>query len=233
MEHIKLGIITGTGLDFANLLDSCQWEKSLTDIFPEFQNQIIGHKYQLLEGTLASLPVILCNGRIHAYEGYSFEQFQSFLSYFKEKGITHLISINAVGGLNKEFPVGSFVSIQKLFSIPYHKFDIPETLYPSWIFKNFQQKATYIWVTGPSYETQAELQFFLQQGGDVIGMSGAPELYWALQLGIKTAMFSCITNYCFSHSPLNHKIVVENAQKACNRFIRELKEIVLKELICG
>ncbi|HOV33863.1 MAG TPA: hypothetical protein PLX23_10940, partial [Candidatus Hydrogenedens sp.] len=190
MEHIKLGIITGTGLDFADLLDFCQQKESMTNIFPEFQSQIEGHKYQILEGTLASLPIIICNGRIHAYEGYSFEQFKKFLYYFKEKGITHLILINAVGGLNKESSVGSFVAIEKIISIPYYKFAIPEILYPTWVFNEFPQKGTYIWVSGPSYETKAELRFFLQQGGDVVGMSGAPELYWALQSEIKTAMFS-------------------------------------------
>ena len=233
MEHIKLGIITGTGLDFAELLDSCQRKVPLLDIFPKFQNQIEGHKYQILEGTIASLPIIICNGRIHAYEGYSFEQFKKFLSYFKEMGITHLISINAVGGLNKEFPIGSFVAVEKVISIPYHKFSIPDTLYPTWVFNKFPQKGTYIWVSGPSYETQAELQFFLQQGGDVVGMSGAPELYWALQSEIKTAMFSCITNYCFSSSPLSHKIVVENAQNACKKFIQVFKKIIVKELVSG
>lgn len=233
MEHIKLGIITGTGLDFTEILDSCHRKVSLTNIFPELQNQIEGHNYQILEGTIAALPVIICNGRIHAYEGYPFEQFKKFLSFFKERGITHLILINAVGGLNKEFSVGSFVAIEKIISIPYHKFSIPDILYPSWIFSKFPQKGTYIWVSGPSYETRAELRFFLQQGGDVVGMSGAPELYWALQSEIKTAMFSCITNDCFSSLPLSHKTVIENAQKACREFIQVFRKVIVKELISG
>jgi len=230
MAHIKLAIITGSGLDFTNILDVCRQRKSLFDVFPEITTQITGHKYQIFDGFIGSIPTIICSGRIHAYEGYKFEKFKSFLNYFREQGITHLISINAVGGLNKDMSVGDFVSIDKLVSVQYKPFPIPPIMYPSWVFNHYNPKGTYIWVTGPCYETQSELRLFSSMGGDIIGMSGGPELYWAMEMGIKTAMFSCVTNYCFAHSILTHEQVVANAQKACSRFEQVFRNMVIKEL---
>ncbi|MGC8738550.1 MAG: hypothetical protein ACP5UA_07870 [Candidatus Hydrogenedens sp.] len=229
MAHIKLGIITGSGLDFTNILDVRYHEKSLFDVFPDINTQIAGHKYQIIDGFIGSIPTILCSGRIHAYEGYTFEKFKSFLSYFQEQGITHLVSINTVGGLNKDIPVGNFVLVEKLISIQYNSFPIPSILYPSWVFNFYEPKGTYIWVTGPCYETESELRLFTSLGGDIIGMSGGPELYWAIQLGIKTSMFSCVTNNCFASFPLTHEQVVANAQKACSHFEQIFRNILIKE----
>ncbi len=233
MAHIKLAIITGSGLDFSYILDNYYKEKSLIDVLPEIHTQVAGHKYQILDGYIGSIPTIVCNGRIHTYEGYAFKQFQSFINYFRENSVTHLISINAVGGLRKGLPIGEFVAIKKLISVHYNPFPIPSVMYPNWIFDRFVPRGTYVWVTGPCYETQSELRLFSSQGGDVIGMSGGPELYWAMQLGIKTAMFSCVTNYCFLHSPLTHEQVIENAQKACSRFTQKFKNILIEELNIG
>lgn len=231
MAHIKLAIITGSGLDFTNILDVCCKEKSLFNVFPEITTQITGHKYQIIDGFIDSIPTIICSGRIHAYEGYEFDKFKSFLNYFKEQGVTHLISINAVGGLNKDIPVGDFVAIEKLVSVQYQQFPIPPIMYPSWILNKYHLlRGTYIWVTGPCYETQSELRLFLSLGGDVIGMSGGPELYWAMEMGIKTAMFSCVTNYCFAPSILTHEQVVTNAQKACIQFKEVFRNMIIKEL---
>ncbi len=230
MAHIKLAIITGSGLDFSNILDVCHQEESLTEIFSGINSQILGHKYQLLHGFIDSIPTIICSGRIHAYKGYCFERFKEFITYFRDRDVSHLISINAVGGLNRNLPICNFVAIEKIISIKYNPFPIPSTMFPSWIFKQYHPRGTYIWVTGPCYETQSELQLFLSQGGDVIGMSGGPELYWAMQLGIKTAMFSCVTNYCFNPSPLTHEKVIKNAQKACNQFLPTFRNALVKEL---
>lgn len=230
MAHIKLAIITGSGLDFSNILDTSHQKESLTEIFTNINSQIAGHSYQILHGFIDSIPTIICSGRIHAYEGYPFEQFQEFVTHFQKQGITHLISINAVGGLSKNLSIGSFVLIKKVICNKYNPFPLPSTIYPSWIFKQYHPRGTYIWVTGPCYETQSELRLFLSQGGDVIGMSGGPELYWATQLGIKTAMFSCVTNYCFNPSPITHDQVVNNAQNACNQFLQTFRNSLVKEL---
>lgn len=230
MAHIKLAVITGSGLDFSNILDICHQKESLKKIFPEINSQIVGHNYQILHGFIDSIPTIICSGRIHAYEGYCFEQFKEFITYFREKEVTHLISINAVGGLNKNLSIGNFVEIEKIISIEYNPFPIPSIMFPSWIFKQYPLTGTYIWVTGPCYETQSELRLFLSQGGDVIGMSGGPELYWAIQLGIKTAMFSCVTNYCFDPYPLTHEEVIKNAQKACHQFLQTFRNALVEEL---
>ncbi|HOK08536.1 MAG TPA: hypothetical protein PLT82_01550 [Candidatus Hydrogenedens sp.] len=230
MAHIKLGIITGSGLDFSNILDTCHSKRTFAEIFPKFYGNIKGHSYQILEGTLHSIPTLICNGRIHLYEGYTSEHICEFLLYFKEKGVSHLILINAVGGLKNKFPLPSFIAIHRITPITYHGIKLPNELIPSWIFNNYHNNGTYIWVVGPNYETKSELRLFLEMGGDVVGMSGAPELYWSLKHRIKTAMFSCITNYCFDSSILTHEHVINNAQIGCYQFLPRLKQLIIDNI---
>lgn len=227
MANVTLCIITGSGINLNNILDKIIFVESFRKFFPGFQCSVKGHDYKVTWGYIGSLPIILCSGRIHAYEGYDWKSFQLFLDKFKKIGITHILSINAVGCLNEELNVPSYTVIEKIIPIPFMKFPLTEHLTPNWNFNLNLPKSTYIWVTGPSYETKSELKLFRRMGGDVIGMSGAPELFWALKLGFKTAMLSCVTNYCFKTSPTTHDEVIRNAQIATETFLPLLKKLIL------
>ncbi|MBW6458667.1 MAG: purine-nucleoside phosphorylase, partial [FCB group bacterium] len=76
-------------------------------------------------------------------------------------------------------------------------------------------EGVYVWTTGPSYETPAEIRFFHSIGGDLVGMSTMPEIMWARERGMRVYPFSCATNWAsgISLQPLTHEEVNETAQK--------------------
>lgn len=80
-----------------------------------------------------------------------------------------------------------------------------------------EHAGTYIWVHGPSYETQAEIRAFRVLEGSCVGMSTAPEMARCRELGIRTGVISCITNTCGSAIPLRHKDVVDAAAQASHK----------------
>lgn len=230
MANVNLCIITGSGINLKPILDQSFFEISLSELFPSFACNVIGHEYKIIKGRIGHISTILCSGRIHAYEGYEWHDFKKFLIKFKEFDITHLLSINAVGSLNINLTISSFSSVKEIIPIRYSKFPLNTPLHPNWHINSNLPEVKYIWVTGPSYETKSELRLFKRLGGDIIGMSGAPELFWAIELGYKTAMLSCITNYCFNSSILTHDEVVKNALLGTKIFIPYLKEILLTNL---
>lgn len=227
MERIKLGIVTGSGINLFPLLNKTEKSYSLWEVLDIHASNVEGHSYRITEGWIDNIPTIICSGRIHAYEGYGIEQIDQFVQYFVKKGITHLISINAVGSLHTSFPVGAFVSIQKIISIPYVGFYLPATVIPTWIIDDFP-RANYVWVTGPNYETKSELRYFKGLGGDVVGMSGGPEAFCAIKHNLHTAVLSCITNFCFTNKPLLHHDVVTTARMACERVLSILREVITR-----
>jgi len=227
MANITLCIITGSGINLKGALDLYFSEEPFSNLFPTFKCDVKGHEYKVIKGLIGNIPTILCSGRIHAYEGFKWEDFRKFLETFKELDVTHILSLNAVGSLNYKLRVPSFSLVEEITPIHYIKFPLNNNLKPNWQIVTNLPKVKYIWVTGPSYETKSELRLFRQLGGDVIGMSGAPELYWAIQLGYKIAMFSCITNYCFNDFPLTHDEVVRNASEATREFTPHLREIII------
>ncbi|MCX8065071.1 MAG: hypothetical protein N3G21_07855 [Candidatus Hydrogenedentes bacterium] len=230
MANITLCIITGSGINLSNILNKKVSEEPFKEIFPKFQGNIKGHDYKITRGYIGVISTIICAGRIHAYEGYDWNDFNTFLEMFKRFGVTNILSINAVGSIDEKLKVPSYTIVKEIIPTPFVKYPLEKPLTPNWNIKADLPKSTYIWVTGPSYETKSELKLFKQIGGDIIGMSGAPELYWALQLNYKVAMLSCVTNYCFNSSPITHDEVIKNAKQATENLLPHLKGIIIKNL---
>lgn len=234
----KVGIVLGSGLGhYATTLKNSVSIK-YTDI-PHFcPTTIEGHEGKLIAGFVGNTPVIVMQGRIHAYEGHDLEQVTFPIRVMKVLGVTHVFITNAAGSINEKYVPGTIVAITdhinltgrnalvgKNYSELGPRFpDMSEGYSKDLI--NIMTKAArdlgfemptgiYCGVLGPSYETPAEIQMMKTIGGDLVGMSTVHEVIVANHAGLKVAGISCITNLAagLSREKLNHEEVKREAAK--------------------
>ncbi|MCI6279336.1 MAG: purine nucleoside phosphorylase I, inosine and guanosine-specific [Porphyromonas sp.] len=218
----KIAITLGSGL--GALADKIKATRIIpyTDI-PHFpKSTAIGHKGNLIAGTLDGIPVLAMQGRFHYYEGYPMEKVTFHVRVFKLLGIETLFVSNAAGGLDRSFKVGDLMVIRdhiNLLPNPLIGANIEEfgprfpdmtRPYDPTLRKIARdvaddlgiklQEGVYIGWTGPSYETPAECLFLEKIGGNAIGMSTVPEVIVARHAGLRVFGMSCITNESFNTS---------------------------------
>ncbi len=178
------------------------------------------HKGQLCIGKLSGVPVVLMQGRIHIYEGYTPQQVTFPIRVMKELGVETLIITNAAGGINKSYQVGDLVLIEDHINLvgmagldPTRGSHIPEigprftplnkAYEPSYLdtvekIANKNQinihRGVYSFVVGPCFETPAEIRFMSMIGADAVGMSTVPEVMVARNSDIQVLTISAITN---------------------------------------
>lgn len=234
-SKINTAVILGSGLgDFG-----AQIHNSTTipyaDI-PNFPNSTVaGHSGSLIVGDVAGNAIMAFSGRFHFYEGYPFSTSIIPVQLSAVFGVDTLIISNAAGGINLSYSVGDLMVINNIIH-PYIK--IPISRKDNWletleinassaqkIAKNIGveiKSGTYLYVTGPNYETKAEILAFRKLGGDVVGMSTAPELMAASNLGIKTTAISLITNATagITDQKLDHAEVNEAAEMKKDEFAK-------------
>lgn len=217
---------------------------------PGFQNSTApGHKGQLVCGTLMGKRIAVMQGRLHAYEGYSFEEVCFPLRVLKLLGCDKLVITNASGGVNLAFQVGDICLItdhMKFFmDSPLRGQNIPEFgvrfpdathLYTPRLQEVARQVAgeqnlklvegVYMYFPGPSYETPAEIRAIRVLGGDLVGMSTVPEVIAASHAGMEVLGFSLVSNAAagITGQALSEQEVLDAAAAAKERFSR---------LICG
>ena len=210
------GIILGTGL--GRFSDAIEHALHLDyDEIPHFARSTAdGHPGRMACGLIDGLPVIALVGRCHLYEGYSLEQIALPVRVLHRLGIKRLIVSNAAGGLNPRLAVGDLVLIDDHVDLTFarprrasddlrHSVDFAR-VYDRDMIAGAEEAArcngfrarrgTYVAVSGPNYETRAEYRMYRGLGGDVIGMSTAPELAAAAELGIPVLAISMVTNVC-------------------------------------
>ena len=208
-----------------------------------------GHKGQLVCGTLSGKKVAVMQGRMHHYEGYSYEEVSYAVRTLKLAGCTKLVLTNAAGCVNKEWNVGDIMLITdhiKFFmESPLRGENLPEfgTRFPdmSHVYTpRFQDAAresakelgltlrqgVYCYFPGPQFETPAEVRAARVLGGDACGMSTAPEAIAAAHAGMEILGFSMLTNMCAGilDQPLSGEEVNETAEARKGPF----SELVLK-----
>lgn len=208
-----------------------------------------GHKGQLVFGKLMGRPVAVMQGRLHAYEGYSFEEVCFPLRVLRLLGCEKLVITNASGGVNLEFQVGDICLItdhMKFFmdsplrgqNIPEFGVRFPDSthLYTPRLQEVARQTAkeqgislvegVYMYFPGPSYETPAEIRAIRTLGGDVVGMSTVPEVIAASHAGMEVLGFSLVANAAagITGEALSEQEVLDAAAAAKERF---------SGLICG
>lgn len=198
---------------------------------------VAGHTGELFVGKLGGTPVIVLSGRSHFYEGHSLERITFAVRVLAAYGIRDLLLTNAAGGINKKFRVGDFMLLSDHINFmgdhplrganlggATRFVDLTEaydrglnklTLAAARKVKIKLQRGVYLAVSGPSYETPAEVRAFARLGADAVGMSTVPEVIVARQLGLRVAALSCITNLAagISAKPLSHAEVLETAAK--------------------
>lgn len=245
----EIAMVLGSGLgEMAELA-----ENPITIAYgeiPGFQcSTAPGHKGQLVFGTLMGKRIAVMQGRLHAYEGYSFEEVCFPLRVLKLLGCGKLVITNASGGVNLEFQVGDICLITdhiKFFmDSPLRGQNIPEFgvrfpdathLYTPRLQEVARQVAAeqglslvegvYMYFPGPSYETPAEIRAIRVLGGDLVGMSTVPEVIAAGHAGMEVLGFSLVSNAAagITGEALSEQEVLDAAAAAKERFSR---------LICG
>lgn len=247
----KIGIICGTGLGpIAEKINDAR-ELSYTRI-PDFPTSSVkGHEGKVVVGKINSREVIAFKGRFHFYEGYPIKDVTLPVRIMQQLGVTHLIVTNAAGGLNRNFQVGDLMVIDDhinfMFqnpligandetlglrfpdmSAPYH----PECIRIAQEIALSQatrlHRGTYLGVTGPSYETKAELRFF-SSIADAVGMSTVPEVIAAKHGGIGNILgISVITNMATGEDTHeeSHESVVQAANEATPRVVKLVSEFI-------
>jgi len=213
----EVGIILGSGL--GKLADEI--ENPTVIPYAEIKNfarsTAIGHKGNMIFGTLGGKKVCAMQGRFHYYEGYPMEKVTMPVRVMKLLGIKTLFVSNAAGGVNFDYKVGDLMIIEDHIGCflpnpligpnlddfgprfpdmtrPYDKklINLAEKIGAE--FGLNLKKGTYLATTGPTYETPAEYRLYRQMGADATGMSTIPEVIVARQCGIDVFGMSVITN---------------------------------------
>jgi purine-nucleoside phosphorylase len=187
------------------------------------------------------------SGRAHFYEGHPMERVTFAVRALAAFGITDLLLTNSAGGINKKFRTGDFMVLtdhinfmganplrgEAVPGLP-RFVDLTETYDKKLLGLLFQagkisklklQRGVYLAVSGPSYETPAEIRAFAKLGADAVGMSTVPEAIAARQCGLNVAAISCITNSAagISKGKLSHTEVLESAGKVKTLAAKLLK----------
>ncbi|WP_315114654.1 purine-nucleoside phosphorylase [uncultured Clostridium sp.] len=250
---IDIGIILGTGL--GSLAEEIENKKTMKyEDVPGFPaSTVVGHAGELIIGDLMGKKVLALNGRFHYYEGYCMEDVTFPVRVMNALGIKNMIVSNAAGGMNPSFEPGDLMIItdhinligdNPLIGRNYEELgarfpDMSNAYCKDYINLVKEcardlhikvQQGVYVAISGPNYETSAELRMLRLLGGDAVGMSTIPEVIVANHMGIKVLGISCITDMALADNlePLDHSKVVETANKAKVKFVALVKETIEK-----
>ncbi len=233
----QLAIVLGSGFHHA-LAELRGARKIAYAQIPGFpQPTVRGHAGDLYFGHFGQTPVLVLSGRAHFYEGHSMAQVTFAVRTLAAFGITDLLLTNAAGGVNRKFRRGDFMALTDHINFMganplrgpaiagRNRFvDLTDT-YEAGLrqllaaagrrAKVKLQQGVYLAVSGPSYETPAEIRAFARLGADAVGMSTVPEAMAARQCGMKVAAVSCITNLAagISAEKLSHAEVLETGER--------------------
>ena len=237
----RLAIVLGSG--FHHALAELRVAKKISYAnVPGFPKPTVsGHAGELHFGHLGGTPVIVLSGRAHFYEGHEMERVTFAARTLAAFGITDLLLTNAAGGINRNFRAGDFMVLTDHINLMgtnplrplrggHHEKNLPrfvdltetydkrlrELLFRAGkISKQNLRQGVYLAVSGPSYETPAEIRAFARIGADAVGMSTVPEAIAARQCGVRVAAVSCITNLAagIGKEKLSHAEVLETAER--------------------
>ena len=247
----KVAIVLGSGLgDYAKQIKVVT-EIEYSDIQGFPVSTVPGHAGKFIFGYVGNVPVVCMKGRVHYYEGYEISDVVLPARLMKLMGAEILFLTNAAGGVNTSFHAGDLMLIRDHISIfapnpligkniselgtrfpdmseVYHKElqqIIRETAKECGI---FLQEGVYTQLTGPSFETPAEIRMLRALGSDAVGMSTVVEAIAANHMGMKICGISCISNLAagMTANPLTHAEVQEAADMAAPCFQKLVTESV-------
>ncbi len=250
-EEARTAIVLGSGLGaFADDLEdpvAIPYEE-----IPGFARPTVeGHLGRLVLGRVGGHPVAVMQGRFHYYEGYSFDEVLFPVRTLGLFGVKSLILTNAAGGINIELAQGAlmvisdhlnlmgvnplrglhdsrfgerFPDLTEVYSRDYQEMAVEEAHAMGLDLR----RGVYAALSGPTYETPAEIRMLRTLGADAVGMSTVPEAVAARQMGMKVLGISCITNMAagVKDEPINHHEVIETGERVRDTFRELLRRII-------
>ncbi len=247
----KIALVLGSGLgEFADGIDiRATVDYKEIEGFPV--STVLGHKGRFVLGYIGSVPVVIMQGRVHYYEGYSMEDVVLPIRLMKMLGAEVLLLTNAAGGVNYSFECGDFMLINDQICMAPSpligenpdelgvRFPDMSEIYSKRLRNIVKSSArsldiplregVYIQLTGPNYESPSEVRMVRILGADAVGMSTACEAIAARHMGMEVVGISCISNLAcgVSSKPLSHAEVQETADKAAPKFTALITSSIL------
>ena len=249
----EVALVLGSGLgDYA---DTIRVEAVLDyhDIEGFPVSTVSGHKGRFVFGYVGDVPVVIMQGRVHYYEGYSMEDVVLPTRLMKMMGARVLFLTNASGSVNYDYKAGDFMMITDQISnfVPSpligpneemlgERFSDMSEIYRKDLCEIIRgaaadlqiplQEGTYIQLSGPNFETPHEVKMCRILGGDAVGMSTACEAIAAKHMGMKVCGISCISNLgCgMTDQPLSAEEVKETADRVAPLFKQLITESIVR-----
>lgn len=247
----KVALILGSGLgDFADTIDiAASLPYNEIEGFPT--STVEGHKGRFVFGHVGKVPVVVMQGRVHFYEGYPMDDVVLPTRLMAQLGAEILFLTNASGGVNLDFSAGDLMLIEDQIScfVPSPlignnpdklgtRFPDMTEIYDKGLRKIITdtaaktgvslKKGVYLQLTGPQFESPAEIRAMRHFGADAVGMSTACEAIAARHMGIKVCGISCVTNMAagITGEALTHEEVSETADRVAAQFQKLVREAI-------
>ncbi len=248
----KVAVVLGTGL--GGFADEVKALATIPyDELPDFPRPTVrGHAGRLVLGHVGGTPVAVLQGRAHYYEHGRVDEMKVPIQTIAELGCEALLQTNAAGSLRLDMPPGSlmaisdhinFTGVNPLFGLgPDRRFvDMVDAYDPELLKKLLAvakevgvlcHEGVYIWFSGPSFETPAEIRAARVLGADAVGMSTAPETILARHAGLKVVALSVMTNYAAGIVPggIGHDQTITVAGEASGK-VRQVLRTFLERYI--
>lgn len=240
----EVGVILGSGL--GHVVDAIDVEAAIPygEIPGARASTVMGHQGRLILGRTKNVPVAVMQGRVHFYEGYEMDEVMFLSRVLGRLGIKKLLVTNAAGGVNTSFSAGDLMLISDHINFmgvnPLRgpnvedlgvRFPDMSEAYPEElrkiakdVAKNIKglklQEGVYLALSGPTYETPAEIRAFRTIGADAVGMSTVPEVIAMSHMGIPVLGISCITNMAAGilKQKLSHQEVMDTTARVQEQF---------------
>ena len=247
----RIALVLGSGLGgFADeLQDPTIIPYSTIPHFPATSAE--GHAGNLVVGKVDEVPVATMQGRVHYYEGHSLLRVTFPVRVFARLGIKAVLFTNAAGGVNLQLKQGCLVVLKDHINLQGSnpligpnddRFGLRFSDMSEAYAQNFRAMAleegrrhgidicegVYAAVSGPSYETPAEIRYVRTIGADTVGMSTVPEVIVARHCGIKVLAISCVTNMAAGilDQPITHAEVLETGARVRGQFVALLRTLI-------
>jgi purine-nucleoside phosphorylase len=247
----RIGLVLGSGLGaFANeIAGAARIDYKNIPHFP--RSTAIGHAGRMVIGKVVGVPVAIMQGRVHFYEGYSPREVIFPMRVMARMGIRAVLLTNAAGGINTNFRQGCLVVLRdhinlqgtnpligpndELFGVRFP--DMTQVYWKPYQAAALQEgkrlgieiaEGVYAALTGPSYETPAEIRYMRTIGADLVGMSTVPEVIAAAHLGIRVLGISCVTNMAAGilDQPITTEEVMETGERVKADFVALLRAAI-------
>ncbi len=247
----EIALVLGSGLgDYAEGIQ-VEAELDYHDIEGFPVSTVPGHQGKYIFGYVNQIPIVCMKGRVHYYEGYDMEDVVLPIRLMKLMGAEVLFLTNASGGINASFRAGDFMMIKDQISdfVPsplrganidelgvrfpdmsnIYDADLQKVIRKTAVMQDIPlQEGIYIQLSGPNYESPAEIRMCRTLGADAVGMSTACEAIAANHMGMKICGISCVSNLAsgISPNPLSHQEVQETADRVAPLFKHLVTECI-------